>query len=231
MPKASLMIYFLAFMALDWFDTRSGALATDGSAMMTASQLRAHGRFWHRPRTLAERSGVSVPTIPRQGSEPTAVVRGPFDSLTNLIGALQAAASSLSSIRRSASARAPCPCSLARTRRAAGRPCAASRRPRRRSPERRRDADRDRALVRAALLGLAVSASAAPPAAGRRRCSTADGCRCVVALGSGSRRAGRSRRPADLPLGCRGCRALPRRAPVGFYLIVVNLVGVGRESV
>ena len=59
--------------------------------MMTASQLRAaRALLGIDQRTLAERSGVSVPTIQRMEAS-DGVVRGTVDSLTKLIGALQAA--------------------------------------------------------------------------------------------------------------------------------------------
>jgi len=149
------------------FDTRLG-IATDGSAMMTASQLRAaRALLGIDQRTLAERSRVSVPTIQRMEAS-DGVVRGTVDSLTKLIGALQAAGVQLigeteiserggRGVRLSADA----PRRRATVR---GEPA------RTKTPvaESRRDADRDRALVRrgAARFGGCRRSRAA---AGRRR--------------------------------------------------------------
>jgi transcriptional regulator with XRE-family HTH domain len=59
--------------------------------MMTAGQLRAaRALLGIDQRTLAEWSGVSVPTIQRMEAS-DGVVRGTVDSLTKLISALQAA--------------------------------------------------------------------------------------------------------------------------------------------
>jgi predicted transcriptional regulator len=59
--------------------------------MMTAAQLRAaRALLGIDQRTLAEWSGVSVPTIQRMEAS-DGVVRGTVDSLTKLIGALQKA--------------------------------------------------------------------------------------------------------------------------------------------
>ena len=59
--------------------------------MMTAAQLRAaRALLGIDQRTLAEWSGVSVPTIQRMEAS-DGVVRGTVDSLTKLIGALQVA--------------------------------------------------------------------------------------------------------------------------------------------
>ena len=58
---------------------------------MTAAQLRAaRALLGIDQRTLAEWSGVSVPTIQRMEAS-DGVVRGTVDSLTKLIGALQKA--------------------------------------------------------------------------------------------------------------------------------------------
>jgi transcriptional regulator with XRE-family HTH domain len=59
--------------------------------MMTAAQLRAaRALLGIDQRTLAELSGVSVPTIQRMEAS-DGVVRGTVDSLTKLISALQTA--------------------------------------------------------------------------------------------------------------------------------------------
>jgi transcriptional regulator with XRE-family HTH domain len=59
--------------------------------MITAAQLRAaRALLAIDQRTLADRSGLSVPTIQRMEAS-NGVVRGNVDSLMKLIGALEAA--------------------------------------------------------------------------------------------------------------------------------------------
>jgi transcriptional regulator with XRE-family HTH domain len=59
--------------------------------MITASQLRAARALLRiDQRTLAEMSGLSVPTIQRMEASDN-LVRGNVDSLTKLVGALTAA--------------------------------------------------------------------------------------------------------------------------------------------
>jgi len=64
---------------------------TDGSNMITAAQLRAsRALLGFDQRQLAERCGLSVPTIQRMEAS-DGVIRGNVDSLMKLIGALDAA--------------------------------------------------------------------------------------------------------------------------------------------
>jgi transcriptional regulator with XRE-family HTH domain len=59
--------------------------------MITAAQLRAaRALLGIDQRTLADRSGLSVPTIQRMEAS-NGVIRGNVDSLMKLIGALEAA--------------------------------------------------------------------------------------------------------------------------------------------
>jgi transcriptional regulator with XRE-family HTH domain len=58
--------------------------------MLTAAQLRAaRALLGIDQRTLAERAGLSVPTIQRMEASDD-IIRGNVDSLTKLVGALEA---------------------------------------------------------------------------------------------------------------------------------------------